>query len=172
MSQHGAYTLLLWEYYINGPIPARAQQVLNICLAHAEHEKVDAAFVLKEFFVEKYGYYHHERADEEIAKREDIRNKRVNAGKARQQMLSTSPANAQHVLTQSQSHIKPNTPLTPLSGGNGAKPLTTRERAKLEKELQRIQTAMQGADYDPADALRRACERTGIDYSRAEGLLP
>ncbi len=107
MGQHGAYSLLLWEYYINGPISARAQQVLNICSAHAQHEKDDVAFVLSEFFILEDGFYHNARADAEISKRDDIRNKRVKAGKARH---STCSAHAEHMQTQSHIHIK--APLT------------------------------------------------------------
>jgi uncharacterized protein YdaU (DUF1376 family) len=118
--QHGVYTLLLWEYYVNGPIRARAEQVLNICSAHEEHEKANVTFVLEEFFVLKGGKYHHARADEELARMEDIREKRVKAGKARQHMFSTSSAHAEQMPTQPQPHIKPKN----LEGGgssNGSK---------------------------------------------------
>jgi uncharacterized protein YdaU (DUF1376 family) len=100
MAQHGAYTLLLWEYYINGPIKARDQHVLNICSARAKHERSDVDFVLGEFFVFDGEFYRHKRADEERTRMEDIRNKRVKAGKARS-------ACAQHVLTQPQPQLQP-----------------------------------------------------------------
>jgi uncharacterized protein YdaU (DUF1376 family) len=107
MAQHGAYTLLLWEYYINGPIPAIAQQVMNICLANAEQDKIDVGLVLSKFFTLKDGYYRHNRADEEINKRQDISNKRVVAAKSRHKVASISSAIAQQMTTQPQPQPQP-----------------------------------------------------------------
>lgn len=178
MAQHGAYTLLLWEYYINGPFEANASPLLNVCQSRGAADAADVQVVLKKFFVEKDGFYHHLRADEEIAKRATIREHRRISGK------KGGVANASRLLeqvpkqkgTQSQSHI--NTPLTPLSGGNGVKPvensaqkLTPRERQRILRELERIAVAMQGADYDPKIALEKACLKTGIDYERGKELL-
>lgn len=81
MAQHGAYMLLLWEYYINGPFLANASDLLNVCCAKTEAEALDVTYVLERFFYEEDGFWHHKRADEEIKKRESIRNKRKLVGK-------------------------------------------------------------------------------------------
>jgi len=80
MAQHGAYMLLLWEYYINGPLLANATDLLNVCCAKTEADQVDMAYVLERFFVLRDGFYYNERADEEIARRESIREKRKLVG--------------------------------------------------------------------------------------------
>lgn len=174
MAQHGAYCLLLWEYYVNGgPILANARSLLNICCSRTEADEADVNFVLVNFFVKKGKYWHHERADEEIKLRASIREQRKESGK------KGGLAKARNLLEQTSSkklhshnHINTNTPLTPLSGGNGSNPLTTRERAKIEKFLQEIARAMQGADYDPRNALERACLKAGVEFERAKEMLP
>lgn len=81
MIQHGAYTLLLDHYYLtNKPIPAIAEQVWRICGAVAPIEQDAIAFVLSEFFVERDGFYHHDRVDEELKRRDSISKKRAKAG--------------------------------------------------------------------------------------------
>jgi uncharacterized protein YdaU (DUF1376 family) len=171
MSQHGAYSLLLWEYYISGPIPAREQQVLNICLAHAEHEKADVAFVLSEFFTVENGFYHNARADEEISKRQDIRNKRVEAGKARHKPATKSSAHAEHMHTQSQSHIntKPTPPIIPPSppGGNGK--LTVRDRRRLNDEIWRLMEAHPEMPLE--EAMETACAEMLISIESARAAI-
>ena len=114
MSQHGAYMLLLWEYYINGPILADARGLLNICCGRAEADEVDVNYVLERFFVLKDGFWRHSRADEEIEKRASVRKRLQLNGKrgglAKASHLLQPKASEPLACSQSQSHIKPITP--------------------------------------------------------------
>lgn len=111
MAQHGAYMLLLWEYYINGPLVANATGLLNVCCAKSEADGIEVAYVLERFFVLRDGFYYHERADEEMKRRESIREKRQLVGKQgglakASRLLQQKPTQSQ---SQSQSHKEPNT---------------------------------------------------------------
>ncbi len=122
VQQHGIYCLLLWQYYTNGPISSNARGLLNVCQAHATAEQEDLKLVLADFFVLRDGKYCHERADAEIAERLSKRELRRLAGK---KGGLAKASNARILLeqkaTQSQSHIKPITPPTPLSKKGGFK---------------------------------------------------
>lgn len=79
--EHGAYRVLLDHYYqMGGKVVANATDLLRVCRAFAEAEQAAVAKVLAEFFEERDGYYHHERADAELAKRALLREKRAQAG--------------------------------------------------------------------------------------------
>lgn len=156
MAEHGAYLLLLWEYYVTGPIPANAQHVLNVCLAHNEQEQAATQRVLGLFFVEKDGMYRHKRADEEIKKRELIRKERVKAGKARQQKASKCSANAQQMPTQSQ-------PQSQLQEKRGSTPVQEytqedfddrdcRRYAASKKKVEQFLAARAGSNFTMTDA--------------------
>ena len=189
LGQHGAYVLLLSEYYISGPILARARQVLQLCQAHAEQEIADVEFVLAEFFVKKDGYYRNSRADEEMEKRQIIINKKVEAGRKGGLKKSENLAHARVVLdhqpsispTHSQSHIEPKSipPNPPFQGGTSSKSksngttekLTPREYKKICEELRHVAEAMVGVDCTDKAKLVSACARAGIEFDRAKYLL-
>jgi uncharacterized protein YdaU (DUF1376 family) len=176
MAQHGAYTLLLWEYYINGPLPANDMHLHNVCMALADENRQDVSFVLSRFFTLRRGKWYHQRADEELARRQHIRNERVKAAEKRHQKPSKQHANGNangvHLDTQSQSH-KTITPLTPLSGGPIQK-LTPREEKKVLAEMHRLGQLRIGVDIDDAqvfDMLAKACAKVGVGLERAKYLL-
>lgn len=120
MAQHGAYMLLLWEYYINGPIEANASGLLGVCCGKNEAELVDVTYVLERFFVLKDGFWHNERADEEIEKRASIREKRKLLGK--KGGLAKATNLLKQKARQSQSHIK-TLPLTEKVAPEGLHPM-------------------------------------------------
>lgn len=81
--EHGAYRVLLDHYYqMGGKVVANATDLLRVCRAFAEAEQAAVSKVLTQFFVERDGYYHHERADAELEKRAILREKRALAGSA------------------------------------------------------------------------------------------
>lgn len=131
--EHGAYRVLLDHYYqMGGSVVANATDLLRVCRAFAEAEQAAVAKVLAQFFVERDGYYHHERADAELAKRALLREKRAEAGsKGGKQKV----ANATNLLGVCQTQLQlqqqleereefqPQTPVaiaTPQAAPNGA----------------------------------------------------
>jgi len=173
MSQHGAYLLLLWEYYINGPFPTDVQRAFNVCSAHSEEEQKSVTHVLREFFVKKHGKYRHLRADEEIERRATIRQQASKAGKVsatkRQRPLNGRSTDVeqpnQPKTNYSQSH-NTITPPTPLSGG-----LSNRQIKSITNEMQKIAAAMVGANYSLEEALAKACGKVGVEFEKAKYLL-
>lgn len=79
--EHGAYRVLLDHYYeMHGSMVANATLLLRVCRAFDPTEVAAVHAVLARYFVERDGYYHHERADAELAKRALLREKRAAAG--------------------------------------------------------------------------------------------
>jgi uncharacterized protein YdaU (DUF1376 family) len=77
LMEHGAYALLLDEYYSSGkPLPANASVLQRICRAFAGDEADAVQSVIDKFFVLQPDGYHNEKADEELIKRLDISKKR------------------------------------------------------------------------------------------------
>ena len=82
--QHGAYTLLLDEYYnTEKPLPANASVLHRICSALAQDEKDAIDFILVNFFTKTDDGYKNKRVEEELAKRVDISDKRKKAANLR-----------------------------------------------------------------------------------------
>lgn len=119
MGQHGAYTLLLWEYYTNGPLVAKASRLLNVCCSRTQADEQDMLSVLEQFFELRDGFYHHARADEEIEKRLRIREQRQLFGQKGGLAKATrlQEQKLKQKATQSQSHIEPKA----LEGGSSLK---------------------------------------------------
>lgn len=111
LAEHGAYALLLDEYFINGPLDANASRLHRICMAFEADEQASVQAVLEKFFVLRDGKYHNPRADEELLKREEIKEKRASA--ARSRWDANAYANAP--TSTSTSTVKDNPP-NPLKG--------------------------------------------------------
>lgn len=90
--EHGAYSVLLDHYYSTGnPLPANAEQLHRICRAFTDAEQAAVHSVIAQYF-ELSGYqYINTRADEEIAKRLEIKEKRQDAASKR---YANAPAKA------------------------------------------------------------------------------
>jgi len=67
MLEHGAYTLLLDEYYLCGPLQADKPALFRIVRAMNNSERRAVEKVLAAFFDLRGNRYHHRRADTEIA---------------------------------------------------------------------------------------------------------
>jgi len=80
LTEHGVYAVLLDHYYSTGKaLPANASRLQTICKAFAPADFEAMQNVLREFFVETEDGYRNERADEELAKRSIISEKRRGA---------------------------------------------------------------------------------------------
>jgi uncharacterized protein YdaU (DUF1376 family) len=103
------------QYYRTGePLPADRETLFRICRGSGVGERKALERVLNEFFERRDEHLHNVRADEELARAQEIHEKRVKGGLARahaQHMLSTcsesATANGQvrARALQSQSHI-------------------------------------------------------------------
>ena len=90
--QHGAYTLLLDEYYNTGkPLDANASVLHRVCSALAPEEQEAVNFILERFFIKTDKGYINKRVEEELVKRRDISDKRKKAANTRH---ANAPANA------------------------------------------------------------------------------
>lgn len=137
MIKHGAYRLLIDHYYkVGGPLKANASDLLRVCRAVDEAERQAVVEVLAEFFVERDGFYHLARADEEITKRQAISEKRALAGrtggsKPKSNRQPKVEANGKHLLKQmpTQEHLHIQQSLSPTE----KETVVPRERAGVRK---------------------------------------
>jgi uncharacterized protein YdaU (DUF1376 family) len=82
--QHGAYRLLLDHYYATAsPLPSDVNALHRICRAFDQTERNAVDSVLAEFFEQQPDGYHNRRADIEIARQSEVRERLSNAGKKR-----------------------------------------------------------------------------------------
>lgn len=104
--QDGIYRRLLDHYYlVHGKVLANATLLLRVCRAFDSAEQAAVHEMLAEFFVERDGYFHHERADAELAKRAELRNKRAAAGsKGGKQKVANATILPAVCQTQSHTH--------------------------------------------------------------------
>lgn len=134
MLEHGAYLLLMAEYYQHGSLPANAKQLLRVCMAVDPAECAAVESVLQEFFTlegPEPGRWVNKRIEEELEKAREISKKRSIAGKKGGE--KTSQANAKQMpqqmppLSLSQSHKELNPPVVPPSKAKRFKPPTVDE---------------------------------------------
>ena len=93
--QHGAYHLLLCTYYSTAqPLEADKSSLYRVCAAMTEDERQAVDFVIGKFFTLDGDVYRNKRADEEIAKAEEIQAKRSEAGKRGANARANASANA------------------------------------------------------------------------------
>jgi uncharacterized protein YdaU (DUF1376 family) len=74
MVEHGAYSLLMDDYYSSRePLPAEVDKLHRICRATTKEEQAAVATIANRFFpIGRDGLRHNKRADEEIAKWEEL----------------------------------------------------------------------------------------------------
>jgi uncharacterized protein YdaU (DUF1376 family) len=101
MLEHGAYRLLLDNYYRTGaPLPKKIEHLHRICRAFAKEERQAVESVIKEYFHLGPDGWRNSRADEEMEKAREISGKRRAAAKK------------SHKQTASNSHAIADTPTT------------------------------------------------------------
>lgn len=80
--EHGAYNLLLDDYYSNGCLKHSLEQCFRVCMAFEQFERDAVQSVLVKFFTpHPDGGYFHKRVEEEILKQTKIYQSRVYGGK-------------------------------------------------------------------------------------------
>jgi uncharacterized protein YdaU (DUF1376 family) len=82
LTQHGAYRLLLDHYYSTGmPLPPDLPKLYRICRAFDEEERKAVDLVVSKFFQLEADGYHNSRADRELVKRAEMRERLSASGK-------------------------------------------------------------------------------------------
>lgn len=95
--EHGAYTVLLDHYYATRtPIKNSPEVLCRICRAFSEEERAAVDSVARQFFTDKDGFLHNNRADKELAKENVISRARSAAGAkgANSKLMANAVANA------------------------------------------------------------------------------
>lgn len=101
-AQHGAYLLLIMEYWRNGPPPDNDAELAAIARTDLKLWRKDVGPVVRRFFEVKEGSLRHKRIDLEIAKAHENSNKRRAAAQARWEQEGCKPdASASVVHTES-----------------------------------------------------------------------
>lgn len=162
--EHGAYRVLLDHYYqMGGKVLANATDLLRVCRAFAEAEQAAVAKVLAQFFVERDGYYHHERADAELEKRARLSEKRAAAGSVGGKQKVANATNLLGVL------LPTTTTTTTIEEREESKP-------ELPVAIATQQTASSGAAPPPSFGKKPPRKKTngvamGIDVDTLEGAV-
>lgn len=111
MTEHGAYAMLMDHYYSTGnALPTSVPVLRRICSAFEDHEVDALKSVLLKFFVLSGDSYHHERADEELAKRSGISKKRRDAVNSRPDRIGTNVGTNEDTSTTTSILEEPPTP--------------------------------------------------------------
>lgn len=88
VDQHGAYLLLIMNYWQTGkPLPDNDQRLQCVCRTSAEHWQ-ELRPALEEFFVIKDGYWFHNRLDKDLEK---VKSKSESARKAAEKRHKPAP---------------------------------------------------------------------------------
>lgn len=107
--QHGAYLLIIMDYWRNGPPPdddAVLARVTGLTLARWKAHRP----VIQSFFQLAGGMWHHKRIDTELLKANAVANAKQNAGRRGGEARAKSLANAKRNPTPSQSQSQSPTP--------------------------------------------------------------
>jgi uncharacterized protein YdaU (DUF1376 family) len=173
MLEHGAYFLLLAEYYSAGYLPANVQQLLFICRATtAEEQEAVKLMLWKYFYLDPNDdkVYRNKRADEELKKSSDIQERRRLAGsrggKATKDKLSKRAASAAPIATANASHLPQTATPTPTVTNTRSKSTSrpsaskgripderhTPFRLKLEKFWLHLNPGSETYQWDAGDA--------------------
>jgi uncharacterized protein YdaU (DUF1376 family) len=93
LSQNGAYMKLLFFYYATGrPLTSDQQALYRVAGTQDEAERAAVDFIMSRFFVLRDGVYHQDRADRELARRNELHQRLSNAGRKRWQKPSSNQA--------------------------------------------------------------------------------
>lgn len=105
LAEHGAYKVLRDHYYSTGrALPTNVDVLYRICRAFEGSDRAAVDAVVAEFFTLEPDGYHNGRCDEELAKRDDIREKRIAAVNSRaDRQAKITPTNEVTSVTTSTS---------------------------------------------------------------------
>jgi len=116
LAQHGAYRLLLDHYYSTGaPLPSDVRAVQRICRAFEQSEIEAVAYILAHFFDLRTDGYHNARADAELARQAEIRERLSTSGRrgAKKRWAGDSGTNGS-AIAKPQSHPQSQSLVTPI----------------------------------------------------------
>lgn len=166
--EHGAYTLLLDEYYSNeAPLPADFEELFRICRAMKKSEQDAVRSVAEKFFpIAEDGMRHNERADEMISRaRPKMQASRANGAKGGRPRKNPSGSEEENLK---ETHKKPNGKPTGFSEQNPGETQseTTRARSptptpvntKPLEEQYRVQTEVGPPVPDSSSPVSRSVE--------------
>jgi uncharacterized protein YdaU (DUF1376 family) len=115
LAQHGAYRLLLDHYYSTAsPLPSGVTALHRICRAFDQTERNAVDSVLAEFFELRADGYHNSRADVELVRQREIRERLSNAGKKRWRNKPTQEPGLSRAIAKPQSHPQSQSSVTPI----------------------------------------------------------
>lgn len=122
--EHGAYNLLLDHYYATGrPLPANASVLHRICRAFASDEQAAVQSVIDQFFYLENGFYYNKKAEQELAKRCNLSEKRRQAAQKRHHPDDAiAGANAKQMDVQLDTQPQPQPHIEDIYIGENEKP--------------------------------------------------
>lgn len=104
LAEHGAYLLLLFHYYsTEAPLPAEMERLYRICGARSSKEVAAVDLIIEQFFIFEQASYRNARADQELARRAETKQKLSASGRLgaanrwRGTDQSSSPVNGQGI---------------------------------------------------------------------------
>src|SRR5712692_702632 len=184
LAEHGAYLLLMAHYYMTGkPIPSDPKQLRRIGRARTRKDASIIGRILVEFFTRDGHSYRHARIDRELARFNDISQKRANAARSKharaQQMQSAGNANAMHMDTQPQPQPQKDRNSSSEQSSDGVEILTPKKTAKEpSKEASKLAALLKAeilrnkADYRITPAQERKWAVTAERMLRLDGRTP
>jgi uncharacterized protein YdaU (DUF1376 family) len=162
--QHGAYLLLIFDYWRNGALPDDDATLARVCRLTTDAWSMHGALLRSFFFKGEDGLLHQKRIDAEIARAQLNHAASVTRAKkaAQARWSKNAPSNAQAMLKQCPSPSP--TPLKTKTGAVGAfvlpdwidseawngfeemrnklrKPMTDRARGMVVKQLEKLRAA-------------------------------
>lgn len=100
MTEDGAYTRLLDQYYLTGePLPAERSRIYRCCRAMTKDERKAIDAILSQFFEQRGEAFHNFRADHEISEANRISEGRSEVGKLGAQAKARARANAKPIAS-------------------------------------------------------------------------
>lgn len=136
--QHGAYFLLIMDYWVNGPPPDDDEQLAAVTKSSApEWKKLRQALV--RYFQIEDGFWRHKRVDKELAKTTKITEQNRNAG------LASAAAKAQRKVNGRSTDV------------------ATEPATEGQQNLQRNATPSQSPSPESEDSPSVAARKGGID---------
>lgn len=104
MLEHGAYRLLLDQYYtIGGPIKDERKSIYRICQARTPQERAAVDKILDQFFIlDEHSFWNNNRATAEISKQKKISDLRKKAG-------ANAHANKKQTVVLNDGNLQPTT---------------------------------------------------------------
>ena len=176
VDQHGAYLLLIMNYWQTGkPLPDNDQRLQCVCRTSAEHwEELRPA--LEEFFVIKDGYWYHNRLDKDLEK---VKSKSESARKAAEKRHKPTPdkptscernANAEQTDMRTGSHTDTDTDTDTEQNTDKQKGSTSDDDspASVDPDVVRDFPLKDGSDYivpeDFVDKLKDTYRKLDIEH--------